>query len=705
MTKINILWISPTPLFPTNAGNRRHLKYMMETAEKNWAAIDFILYGWEKEAIQYNEQLKKKFNQFLYFQQPNKKNMTYYDYYGIDDWVSPEFMAFVHEKCINKKYDVVFIEYVWMSKIFEIFNNNVVKVLDTHDVFSNRDFLLEKQGIEKQWYFTRPDEEAKGIMRADIVLGITEDDCKYFENLIKNSSSKVLYCGSGVNPISVYISQNQKNITSKIAFGYIASSNALNRVSINKFLCELSKMGPYSSKFFINIGGSICPYVQNYDNLEIYKKGYIENVADFYKDIDIMLIPMLEGTGLKIKTIEAIENLKPFSATKYSTNDIPVNSIWHRFYSIEQMAKYLAKWINSDMQAKQRTIEYLRYQSMNIYNAIQEKQKIASEMIWSTIKESIKNKMSEIHIDSKMTNGIAVSIIIAAYNTEKYIDRCIKSILSDKMHNIEVIVINDGSTDSTQSIIEEIAKLDKRVKVINQTNSGQGVARNRGMDIASGEYLYFVDSDDYIGENSIFFMYQLCIEYNLDICSPDRPYLSNRPINYISALAGWCCFIKRSIVEQPFPIRQPAIRSGQDGVFANMVLTRCKSAMVCNKAKYFYEKREESTFTLIEKDLSIVPDLVEQHISSLRNFYELNNLFSTQTSRYILFLQDETYKFRFLMHIKKYSYNDALRVYLIVKSELKAHLKNIDNNTKKYLIEDFLSIEKLDFNTYMSAMV
>ncbi|MDR1284858.1 MAG: hypothetical protein LBJ88_01505 [Campylobacteraceae bacterium] len=144
VTKINILWISPTPLFPTNSGNRRHLKYMIEAAEKNEAFIDFILYGWEKEAMQYHKQLKKKFNQFFYFPQPTKKDMTYGDYYGIDDWVSSEFMAFVREKRIAKKYNVVFVEYVWMSKIFEIFDTDVVKVLDTHDIFSNRDFLLEK---------------------------------------------------------------------------------------------------------------------------------------------------------------------------------------------------------------------------------------------------------------------------------------------------------------------------------------------------------------------------------------------------------------------------------------------------------------------------------------------------------------------------------------------------------------------------------
>ncbi|MDR1284857.1 MAG: hypothetical protein LBJ88_01500 [Campylobacteraceae bacterium] len=221
--------------------------------------------------------------------------------------------------------------------------------------------------------------------------------------------------------------QNQKKVASEIAFGYLASSNALNRVSINKFLYELSKMGPHSSKFFINIGGSVCSYVENYDNLKIYKKGYIENTADFYKNIDIVLIPMIEGTGLKIKTIEAIENLKPFAATKYSTNDTPVSSIWHQFYNIERMAKYLAKWINSDIATKQRTVEYLRHQSIDIYNAIQEKQKRAHEIIWCTIGELIKYKMPKTDIDLKTTNNIMVSIIIAAYNTEKYIYRCIKS--------------------------------------------------------------------------------------------------------------------------------------------------------------------------------------------------------------------------------------------------------------------------------------
>ena len=84
------------------------------------------------------------------------------------------------------------------------------------------------------------------------------------------------------------------------------------------------------------------------------------------------------------------------------------------------------------------------------------------------------------------------------YNTEDYLDTCIKSILSQTYQDIELILINDGSTDNSGKICDKYAKQDKRIKVIHQNNSGPSVARNRGIDVSAGEYIQFVDADDHI---------------------------------------------------------------------------------------------------------------------------------------------------------------------------------------------------------------
>ena len=96
-----------------------------------------------------------------------------------------------------------------------------------------------------------------------------------------------------------------------------------------------------------------------------------------------------------------------------------------------------------------------------------------------------------------MTN-IKVSVIIPAYNTENQITKCLNSVLNQTLKEIEIIVIDDGSTDNTLELINNFKLTDSRITVISQENKKQGAARNRGIEIAKGEYIGFVDSDDYI---------------------------------------------------------------------------------------------------------------------------------------------------------------------------------------------------------------
>lgn len=92
---------------------------------------------------------------------------------------------------------------------------------------------------------------------------------------------------------------------------------------------------------------------------------------------------------------------------------------------------------------------------------------------------------------------VKVSVIIPAYNAEKYIHQCVSSVLEQSYQDFEVIVVNDGSTDSTRSIVEALALQDLRIKLINKKNSGRAKARNTGITLASGEWLAFLDADDY----------------------------------------------------------------------------------------------------------------------------------------------------------------------------------------------------------------
>lgn len=96
-----------------------------------------------------------------------------------------------------------------------------------------------------------------------------------------------------------------------------------------------------------------------------------------------------------------------------------------------------------------------------------------------------------------------VSVIVPVYNAEQFLARCLNSVLNQSYEKLEVILINDGSTDNSQKICEEFAEKDVRVKLINQENSGPSVARNKGIDLANGKYISFVDADDYLEKNMI----------------------------------------------------------------------------------------------------------------------------------------------------------------------------------------------------------
>ena len=123
-----------------------------------------------------------------------------------------------------------------------------------------------------------------------------------------------------------------------------------------------------------------------------------------------------------------------------------------------------------------------------------------------------------------------ISIIVAVYNVEKYLKRSLDSILNQSYKNIEVIIVNDGSTDNSRNICEKYAELYSNIKVIHKENGGLSSARNIGIENATGEYIGFVDSDDYISSNMFEEMYNRIIESDSDIAISSFNYVKEGKI-------------------------------------------------------------------------------------------------------------------------------------------------------------------------------
>lgn len=110
-----------------------------------------------------------------------------------------------------------------------------------------------------------------------------------------------------------------------------------------------------------------------------------------------------------------------------------------------------------------------------------------------------------------------ISVIIPCYGVEKYLDRCIESVINQTLREIEIILVDDGSPDQVPQMCDEYAKKDSRIKVIHKQNAGLGYARNSGLEIATGDYVAFVDSDDYIDLSMYSVLYDEAIASNADV--------------------------------------------------------------------------------------------------------------------------------------------------------------------------------------------
>ena len=125
-----------------------------------------------------------------------------------------------------------------------------------------------------------------------------------------------------------------------------------------------------------------------------------------------------------------------------------------------------------------------------------------------------------------------ISIIIPFYNSELYLSECIESVLNQTLNDIEIICIDDGSTDQSLHILNEYSKKDLRIIVVSQSNKGAGIARNKGLDIAKGEFIMFLDSDDWYPNNtSLYILYDKAIKNQVHICGGSFSEFKNGKFN------------------------------------------------------------------------------------------------------------------------------------------------------------------------------
>lgn len=245
-----------------------------------------------------------------------------------------------------------------------------------------------------------------------------------------------------------------------------------------------------------------------------------------------------------------------------------------------------------------------------------------------------------------------ISIIAPVYQVEKYIGKCIESVINQTFKNFELILIDDGSKDKSGNICDEYAKRDKRIHVVHTENKGAASARNRGLDLATGKYIAFVDGDDYLAENMLDELYKVITQENCDVvvcdflnlhANPDKDFslqlsdskVSGREIlshlknqkNYGVWTIVWNKLYKKEILKD---LRFPEGKYFEDEIFSDQLYLRCNEVQVISDVLYYHRVLETSTM----------------NTQKIRNYLDLIDAFQLRINLYLenRLPDDEVYK-------------------------------------------------------------
>lgn len=255
-------------------------------------------------------------------------------------------------------------------------------------------------------------------------------------------------------------------------------------------------------------------------------------------------------------------------------------------------------------------------------------------------------------------NSELISVIVPIYNVEKYINKCVDSIINQTYKNIEIILVDDGSTDNCYNICDEYKKKDNRIKVIHQENSGLSEARNAGIKMAKGEYLAFVDGDDYILEDMLEYLYKLLKETNseISVCNFIRYWNEDKKLidyninrerivikreqalkeilkNDLLKSFAWNKLYKKSLFKN---VRYPKGMKMEDVATTYKLISNSEKIVIGKDAKYYYVQRDGSILATKSTSMYIdyykavyerykfldekYPNLKKQNVNTLINF-------------------------------------------------------------------------------------
>ncbi|MCW2282995.1 glycosyltransferase involved in cell wall biosynthesis [Rhodoblastus acidophilus] len=342
----DVLVVSPTPTHPQDHGNRKRIYEICAELKRQGARIHFVHYPAEHDwrdqwPLRHEADMRAAWDSYQLVAPGRELHCdSIGEDHEIDEWADPGLAHYLAWACRVRAYDMVIVNYTWLSFCLDAIPASVFKVCDTHDVFADRRRLLQAHGIAPEFFHTTRDEEARGLARADLVWAIKKGEQDYFERDLGLPNCLTML---HAEPERGWWSA-PPSTDGWLRAGVIGARNNVNRRNLEEFLnLALPAIERYMAPVKIVIaGGCSADFLDwRHPNLEVV--GRVPDVADFYRAVDVVLAPMKFSTGLKIKVSEALASGAPLLAHAHAMEGYPTREPLHQLHDFEEMAIELVK--------------------------------------------------------------------------------------------------------------------------------------------------------------------------------------------------------------------------------------------------------------------------------------------------------------------------------------------------------------------------
>ena len=320
---MRILVVSPVPSHPQDQGNSSRIFTLCRSLQAQGHLVHFLYYTLEGLCQPQAEAMARQWDAFHALPcTAGRRASPGPQGYGLDDWYHPELghcAAALHR---HWQFDAVLVNYVWMSAVLDAVPPGPLKLIDTHDVFGDRQAVFAAAGLPPAWFFTSRDEERRGLCRADVVLAIQDEEARHFTRELQGQRVRVQAVGHLAAPRFL----PPRTGGGPLRVGYLASGNPLNVQALGLFMAACLARPEAMAAFETQVAGAVGTRLAPAPGFRGRWLGVVDDLDEFYAGIDVAVNPMPAGTGLKIKTLEALAQGRPVVGTAVAwvgLDDVP----------------------------------------------------------------------------------------------------------------------------------------------------------------------------------------------------------------------------------------------------------------------------------------------------------------------------------------------------------------------------------------------